>query len=104
MEIRTKSHLLESTGRQIASQPQSRVQVVEVSFPDKVELWPVDHGEILITVLKGKGIIRTKQAENTIEVDDQVLLTEGDEFALLPAGIDNPFVVQMYWAPSIDRD
>ena len=64
-----------------------------------MELWPVDHGELVVTVVKGMGLIKTGAAENSIETGDQVYLVEGDEFALLPADPDIPFVVQMFWSP-----
>jgi hypothetical protein len=99
MEIWKNSRFIESTARQIAAQPQSRTHVLEVPFKSEVVLWPVDHGEIIITVMKGMGILKTGEAENSIEVGDQVYLVEGDEFALVPAATDIAFVVQMYWSP-----
>ncbi len=101
MEIWSKSQHVESTNRLIASQPQSRAQVVEIPYQKKASLSPVDYGELLITVLKGNGIIETKDEKGKIEQGDQVYLAEGDEFALLAAKQDVSFVVQCYWAPSI---
>lgn len=99
MEIWKNSQFVESTAREIATQTQSRTQVLEVPYKRQVSLWPVDHGELLITVLKGKGTLKTGGAENEIEAGDQVLLVEGDSFALLPANPEISFVVQMYWSP-----
>ena len=102
MEIFTDSQFLESTARMIASQPQSRVQVVEVEFRRDAQLEVMDHGEMMITVIKGRGQIKTEQSEHPLEKDDQVLLSEGDTFLLLPINNNDPFVVHIYWAPSID--
>ena len=99
MEIWKNSQFIESTAREIASQTQSRTHVLEVPCKSQVALSPVDHGELLITVLKGVGTLKTGVAENEIEAGDQVLLVEGDEFALVPANPDISFVVQMYWSP-----
>ena len=101
MEIWTKSQYIESMNRLIASQPQTRAQVVEIPYRKKASLSPVDYGELLITVLKGNGIIKTKDEKSKIEQGDQVYLVEGDEFALLAAKQDVSFVVQIYWAPNI---
>ncbi|MEN8134579.1 MAG: hypothetical protein ABFS18_03455 [Thermodesulfobacteriota bacterium] len=99
MEIWKSSRFIESTAREIAAQTQSRTQVLKVPYKSQVSLWPVDDGELLITVLKGVGTLKTGMAENEIEAGDQVLLVEGDEFALVPANPDISFVVQMYWSP-----
>ena len=99
MEILKNSPFVESINREIASQPQSRTQVLEVPWRSEVVLWPVDHGELYITVVRGEGLIKSAVAENRLEAGDQVHLVEGDEFALLPADADLAFVVQMYWAP-----
>ncbi len=101
MEIWSKSQHIESTNRLIASQPQSRAQTVEIPYRKTASLAPVDYGEILITVLKGNGIIKSRDEENRIEEGDQVHLLEGDEFVLLAASQDTPFFVQLYWAPNI---
>ncbi len=101
MEIWSKSKHIESTNRLIASQPQSRAQVVEIPFQKKASLSLVDYGELLITVNKGNGIIKTKDEKVEIEQGDQVYLVEGDEFDLLRAEEDIPFVVQIFWAPNI---
>ncbi|MCK4839226.1 MAG: hypothetical protein KAS94_10515 [Desulfobulbaceae bacterium] len=45
------------------------------------------------------GTLKTAGAENEIEAGDQVLLVEGDAFALFPANPEISFVVQMYWSP-----
>ena len=102
MEIYRNSEHLESTAREIASQTQARAQVVEVPFRQDAQLETVDHGDILITVIKGNGLIKAEESEHALERNDQVLLTEGDCFSLLPASDNDPFVVQIYWAPSID--
>ncbi len=99
MEIWKKSQYIDRTAREIAKQTQSRTQVLEVAYKRQVSLWPVGDGELLITVLKGVGTLKTGVGENGIEAGDQVLLVEGDEFALLPANPESPFVVQMYWSP-----
>ncbi len=101
MEIWIKSQLIESTNRLIASHPQSRTQTVEIPYKKEASLWPVEHGEILITVLKGNGVIKTKEEKNNIEPGDQVYLVEGDEFALLSSNPDVSFVVQMYCDPGV---
>ncbi len=101
MEIWLKSQYIESTKRIIASQTQSRAQVVEIPYRKKASLSPVDYGEFLITVLKGNGIIKTKAEKGKIGQGDQVYLVEGDEFVLLRDKEDAPFVVQIYWAPNI---
>lgn len=101
MEIWLKSQHVESTNRLIASQPQSRAQVVEIPYLKTASLSPVDYGELLITVLKGNGVIKTKDEKIKIDKGDQVYLVEGDEFALLAAKKDVSFVVQIYWAPNI---
>lgn len=101
MEIWKKSRLIESTNRQIALQPQSRTHTVEIPYQKKATLLPVELGEIVVTVLKGNGIIKTKEGNNTIESGDQVYLVEGDQFALSSANPDVSFVVQMYWSPDV---
>lgn len=103
MEIWSKSQHIESTNRLIACQPQSRVQSVEIPYQNQktASLSPVDYGQVLITVLKGKGIIKTKGTSDTIEQGDQVFLVEGDEFVLSAARHDISFVVQIYCAPNI---
>ena len=101
MEIWSKSQHIESTNRLIACQAQSRVQAVEIPYQKEASLSPVDYGELLITVLKGNGIIKTKDEKGKIEQGDQVYLVEGDEFAMLAAKQDVAFVVQIYWAPNI---
>ncbi len=101
MEIWIKSPLIESTNRQIASQPQSRAHTVEIPYQPKAPLLPVELGEIIVTVLKGNGTIKTNEGKNTIECDDQVYLVEGDQFALSAATPDVSFVVQMYWSPDV---
>ena len=102
MEIYNDGQFLENTARLIASQPQSRAQVVEVPFRRDAQPERVEHGEMMITVIKGSGLIKAEQSEHALEKDDQVLLSEGDAFVLLPASDNKPFVVQVYWAPSID--
>ena len=101
MEIWFKSKYIESTNRLIASQPQSRAQVVEIPYQEKVSLSPVEYGELLITVLKGTGIIETRDDRGTIGQGDQVYLVEGDEFGLVAAGQESSFLVQIYWTPNI---
>lgn len=101
MEIWTKSEHVGSTNRLIASQTQSRTQVVEIPYKEKASSASVDYGELLVTVIKGNGIIKTKDEEVDIGQGDQVHLVEGDEFALSSAREDVSFVVQMYWAPNI---
>lgn len=59
----------------------------------------MDHGEITITVVKGKGLTKTSAAADALGGGDQVYLVGGDEFALLPADAETSFVVQMYWSP-----
>lgn len=77
MEIWKNSQFIESTSRQIATQPQSRTHVLEVPNKSEVALWPVDHGEMIITVLKGMGVLKTAGAEDIIEAGDQVHLVAG---------------------------
>jgi hypothetical protein len=102
MEIWSKSQHIESTNRLISSQPQSRCQTVTIPFQEKASLSPVGYGELLITVLKGNGFIKTKGEKGVIEQGDQVYLIEGDEFVLLAAEQDVPLIVQIYWAPQIE--
>lgn len=100
MEIWLKSQFIESTNRLIATQPQSRTQTAGIPYQEKTTLYPVENSEVLITVLKGNGIVITKEEKNNIESGDQVYLVEGDESALSAAGPDVSFVVQMYWSPT----
>ena len=102
MEIWHKSEHIESTNRLVASQTQSRTQVVEVPYKNEATLSSVDFGEILVTVIKGQGSIQTEDETVDIEEGDQVFLVEGDEFCLSAAKEEVSFIVQMYWAPSID--
>jgi len=104
MEIWKQSHLLESSARHIAAQVQSRIQVSQIPFQDKISLGNVDFGEILITVLSGKGVIHSKKSNHTLEAGDQIYLLQGDEFALSAVTKEKSFVVQMYWAPQITLD
>ncbi len=99
MEILKQSQLVEETNREIASQPQSRSQVLAVSWQEQFTLWPVDSGEMVLTVIKGRGLIRSGGEDFKLEAGDQVYLHQGDEFGLLPADSETAFVVQMYWSP-----
>ncbi len=99
MEIWKDSEFLESTARLVAAQTQARLQVVEIPFQQDVALMEVDHGEMLITVLKGEGTIRSREDENSLKAGDQVYLLTNDAFGLTSAGADTSFVVQIYWDP-----
>ncbi len=104
MEIWKQSSLLESSGRHIAAQVQSRIQVTEIPFQEAGSLGRVDFGEMLITVLRGEGVVRTGNSQDELVSGDQVYLLQGDEFSLSAATKGASFVVQMYWAPEIRLD
>jgi quercetin dioxygenase-like cupin family protein len=101
MEILKNSPFVESTNREIASQPQARTLVLAVPLQREAALWPVEHGELVITVVKGRGEIRGGSGEHELTAGDQVYLVGGDEFALSAAGPEEPFVVRMYWSPVV---
>ena len=101
MEIWPQSPHVESNNRTIAAQPQSRAQIVEVPFRQEAPLTTVDYGEILITIIKGEGFIMTDDEKLPVCQGDQIYLAEGDEFALMAAKEDEPFVARSYWAPNI---
>ena len=101
MEICKNSPFVASTDREIASQPQSRTQVMAVPLQGAAPLWPVEHGELVITVVQGRGLLRTGSGTHELAAGDQVYLVAGDEFALTAVGPDDPFVVQMYWSPVV---
>ena len=52
MEIWPNSEHIESTNRLIATQPQSKLQVIEVPYREGAALTPVDYGDVLITVFR----------------------------------------------------
>lgn len=74
---------------------------MEVPFRQEAPLATVDYGEMLITIIKGKGFIVTAEEKHPVCQGDQIYLAEGDEFALLAASQDEPFVAQSHWAPNI---
>lgn len=97
MEIWPNSAYLESTNRLTAAQPQSKLQVLEVPYRQGAALTPVAYGEMLITVIKGKGLLRTEEASEQIKDGDQVYLVQGDEFVLSALEPGEIIVVQIYW-------
>ncbi len=101
MEIWRQSPHVESNNRIIAGQPQSMIQLVEVPFGQEAPLAAVDYGELLITIIKGKGFVVTAEEKFPVSQGDQIYLAEGDEFALSAAEQDEPFVAQSHWAPNI---
>ncbi len=104
MEIWKQSNKLESTGRHLSSQTQSRIQISEIAYQLDAAMNCVDFGEMLITVLKGNGIIKTNTSSDELEKGDQVYLNQGDFFLLSAITDETKFIVQMYWAPQINLD
>jgi quercetin dioxygenase-like cupin family protein len=101
MEIWQQSPHVESNNRIIASQPQSMTQLVEVPFQQEVPLTTLDYGEMIITIIKGKGFVVTAEEKHPVSAGDQIYLKEGDTFSLTAASQDEPFVAQSHWASNI---
>ena len=100
MEVWTSDYLLRKAGQHIASEPHIRVQILEISssLPGGYSY----HGELLLLILRGTCAVRTEKEDRMVNVGDQVLLADGEEFKIALLNEDSPVIVQMVWAPGMN--
>ena len=100
MEVWTSDYLLHKAGQHIASEPHIRVQILEISssLPGGYSY----HGELLLLILSGACTVRTEKENRTVNVGDQVLLTDGEKFEIALLNEAFPVIVQMIWTPGMN--
>jgi hypothetical protein len=70
--------------RHLVSEAHMRVQVITIPHAHEDGLFDRYHGELLIQVLDGSGLLKTVNSEITMQVGDQALLMNGEGFSLGP--------------------
>lgn len=93
---------VDGKGRHFASEPHLRIQVLPVPpSSERRELFENYHGELLIICLQGFVTVRTVKKEFPLEVGDQILLIDGEPFAIDSNG-ETESLVELVWAPGLN--
>ncbi len=58
--------------------------LVQIPHKKDNDFWKISHGEVLVTVMIGEGILKLKDKEHPIHENDNILLDENDEFKFIP--------------------
>ncbi len=93
----TSRYLNAMAGGHIASEQHVRIQVLEIK-PGERPPWPIDRGNLLITVIRGLCRVRANEKEAVLHSGEQWLLDEGDTVQVTSADQDIA-IVQYLWAP-----
>lgn len=86
--------------RHLASETHLRIQILEIPNTDAPPgFFDIRHGELLIIVLSGSGVLETRDASQSLKKGDQALVTQSESFRLVPSAQPSDLFVQMIWAP-----
>ncbi len=86
--------------RHLVSEPHIRIQTSEIPFI-KDEKYFEFHGEVLIIILDGCGILKTKTRSFELKTNDQILLTNEDSFFLTSKDENTRLKVEFIWTPGL---
>jgi len=79
-----------------------RVQVITIPHVHEDRPFDQYHGELLIQVLDGSGLLKTVNSEITMHVGDQALLMNGEGFSLRPTVESAHVKAQFVCAPGMN--
>lgn len=105
MEYLDHKSLLEGGNRHYISEPHIRVNVSTIPqsvWEDSQKLFDHHHGEVLLIILSGNGVVNTQTKTIEVNEGDQILINDGEAFNVLPDRNIESIRVQFVWTPGLN--
>lgn len=87
--------------RHIASESHIRIHLSEIQYKNEEHYFDF-HGELLIIIIEGTGIIKTKLKEIEVNTNDQILLINGESFFFTAKNENTTVKAEFVWTPGMN--